>query len=68
MKIKHNWHVSNNQMSKPISERVSATWITVNCSCFFLKSSFYTWLKLESFLGKNGCKQQKYQKQIRASL
>ena len=29
IKIKYNWHVSNNQMSKPISERVSATWITV---------------------------------------
>ena len=28
MKIKHNWHVTNNQMSKPISEQVSATWIT----------------------------------------
>ena len=43
IKIKHNWHVSNNQMSKPIAKRVSPTWITVSyyaCPPVYLHSIF----------------------------
>ena len=41
MKIKHNWPVSNNQMSKPISEWDRAFWISVYFTWETEKDTFY---------------------------
>ena len=45
MKIKHNWPVSNNQMSKPISEWDGAFWISVYIVVKAVKSLLFTYLK-----------------------
>ena len=50
IKIKHNWHVSNNQMSKPIAKQVSPTWITVipwSNSLFAQESSINDFRKIK---------------------
>ena len=56
MKIKHNWPVSNNQMSKPISEWDRAFWISVILSAviIFCMSFFF-------FLISNNCINKKWE-------